>query len=115
MRVGLGSGLLLLLHLLLLKLALLHFLHHLLRSTDGTVGAEAGTHGVLGLRRLNGGLWLFFRLLGHVVFLILLRAIHASGRAGGAVLARTEHDLARCSLADVPGEQYVVSGALQQL
>jgi hypothetical protein len=107
--------LLLLLHLLLLELTLLHFLHHLLRSTDGTVGAEAGPNGVLRLRRLNGGLRLIFRLLRNVFFLILLLAIHASGRAGGAVLARTEHDLARCSLADISGEKDIVPGALQKL
>jgi hypothetical protein len=103
--------LLLLLHLLLL--ALLHFLHHLLRSADGTVGAEAGPHWALSLGCLNGGLRLVFRLLWNVLFLILLRAIHASWRARCGVLARTQHDLARRSLANVSGEQDIVSGALQ--
>jgi hypothetical protein len=128
LRVGLGRGLLLLLDLLLLlllldlllllllkDLALLHLLHYLLRRTDGAVGAEAGPHGVLRLGSLNGGLRLFFRLLRNIFVRILLRAIHASGRAGGAILAWAEHDFAWGSLPQVSGEQDVVSGALEQL
>ncbi len=100
-----------LLHLLLLLLPLLHFFHHLLRSTGRPVGPEAGPRGVLRLR----GLRLFFRLLWYIFVLILLRAIHASGRAGRAALSRTEHNLARRSLADVSGKQDVVPGTMQQL
>jgi hypothetical protein len=116
--VGLGTALLLLLLLLLLlyELALLHFFHYLLGSTDGAVGTKAWPSGDLRLRRLNGGLWLLFWLVLSVVVLILLRTIKGSLCASiAAVLARAEHDLPRRSVTDVSSEQDVVSGTLQEL